>query len=96
MFWSNPARVASSRQYPAALASVQLYPASLASLQLYPASLASLYDSWSGTEGDLHWSSGTTHRNALKAHGAEYGRQYIVCRYQKAYPQYILRYQMGR
>jgi len=52
------------------------------------------YDSWSGTEGDLHWSSGSTHRNALKAHGAEYGRQYIVCRYQKAYPQYILRYQI--
>ena len=35
-----------------------------------------------------------SYASALQACGAEYGRQYIVCRYQKAYPQYILRYQM--
>ena len=42
----------------------------------------------------MRWSSGSTHKDALRAKGEQYGRQYIVCRYQKAYPQYILRYQM--
>ena len=54
------------------------------------------YDSWSGTEGNMQWSRGSTHKDALRANGVQYGRQYIVCRYQKAYPQYILRYQMCR
>lgn len=71
------------------------------------------YDSWSGTEGNMRWSTPDSLRKhwqkmgvdiapglaaqyagALQARGAEYGRQYIVCRYQKAYPQYIVRYQM--
>ena len=42
----------------------------------------------------MQWSRGSTHKDALRANGVQYGRQYIVCRYQKAYPQYILRYQM--
>jgi len=52
------------------------------------------YDSWAGTEGDMQWCRGSVHKNALRAHGAQYGRQHIVRRYQKAYPQYILQYQM--
>ena len=54
------------------------------------------YDSWSGTEGDMRWAHGDrdTHKDALRANGKEYGRQYIVCRYQKAYPQYIIRYKV--
>ena len=54
------------------------------------------YDSWSGTENDMSWSYGSPHKAALRADGAQYGRQYIVCRYQKAYPQYILRYEVAR
>ena len=53
------------------------------------------YDSWSGTERDMEWSSGDRHKDALRDDGAQYGRQYIVCRYQKAYPAYILRYEMA-
>ena len=43
----------------------------------------------------MEWSSGDRHKDALRDDGEQYGRQYIVCRYQKAYPAYILRYEMA-
>jgi hypothetical protein len=30
----------------------------------------------------------------MREDGERYGRQYIICRYQKAYPQYVVRYQV--
>ena len=33
--------------------------------------------------------------HTMLADGKRYGKQYIVCRYQKAYPQYVVRYQVG-
>ena len=30
----------------------------------------------------------------LKTDGARYGRQYMVARFQKAYPEYIIRYML--
>ena len=64
------------------------------------------YDSWSGTENDLR---GVTEIEAVRLSGSpsakkraqllvdeghKYGRQYIVCRYQKAYPAYVVRYEV--
>jgi hypothetical protein len=64
------------------------------------------YDSWSGTENDLR---GVAEIEAVRLSGSpsekeraqllvdeghKYGRQYIVCRYQKAYPAYVVRYEV--
>ena len=64
------------------------------------------YDSWSGTEKDLR---GVAEIEAVRLSGSpsekeraqlliddghKYGRQYIVCRYQKAYPAYVVRYEV--
>ena len=64
------------------------------------------YDSWTGTEDDLR---GVTEIEAVRLSGSptekekaqllvdeghKYGRQYIVCRYQKAYPAYVVRYEV--
>ena len=35
------------------------------------------------------------HCRTMIADGKRYGEQYIVCRYQKAYPQYVVQYQSG-
>lgn len=45
-----------------------------------------LYHSVSGTEGDLAW----TENSRLRAHGAEYGRQYVTFETAQAYPELIL------
>eukprot|EP00900_Chrysochromulina_parva_P006542 jgi/Chrpa1/1588/Chrysochromulina_OHIO_Genome00008027-RA len=64
------------------------------------------YDSWTGTENNL---IGVTEIEAVRLSGSpsamraqllvdeghKYGRQYIVCRYQKAYPAYVVRYELG-
>ena len=64
------------------------------------------YDSWSGTENDLRGVaeieavllSGSPYEKEraqlLVDEGRKYGRQYIVCRYQKAYPAYVVRYEV--
>jgi hypothetical protein len=63
------------------------------------------YDSWTGTENDLRGvaeieavrSSGkpsAKRAQLLVDEGHKYGRQYIVCRYQKAYPAYVVRYEV--
>ena len=64
------------------------------------------YDSWSGTENDLR---GVTEIKAVLESGSpsekeraqllvdeghKYGRQYIVCRQDKAYPAYVVRYEV--
>ena len=63
------------------------------------------YDSWTGTENNL---IGVTEIEAVRLSGLpsakraqllvdeghKYGRQYIVCRYQKAYPAYVVRYEV--
>jgi hypothetical protein len=63
------------------------------------------YDSWTGTENNL---IGVTEIEAIRSSGSpsakraqllvdeghKYGRQYIVCRYQKAYPAYVVRYEV--
>jgi hypothetical protein len=63
------------------------------------------YDSWTGTEKNL---IGVTEIEAVRLSGSpsakraqllvdeghKYGRQYIVCRYQKAYPAYVVRYEV--
>jgi len=63
------------------------------------------YDSWTGTENNL---IGVTEIEAVRLSGSpsarraqllvdeghKYGRQYIVCRYQKAYPAYVVRYEV--
>ena len=64
------------------------------------------YDSWTGTENDLR---GVAEIEAVRLSGSpsekkraqllvdeghKYGRQYIVCRYQKAYPAYVVRYEV--
>jgi hypothetical protein len=63
------------------------------------------YDSWTGTENNL---IGVTEIEAVRLSGSpsakraqllvdeghKYGRQYIVCRYQMAYPAYVVRYEV--
>ena len=63
------------------------------------------FDSWTGTENNL---IGVTEIEAVRLSGSpsakraqllvdeghKYGRQYIVCRYQKAYPAYVVRYEV--
>ena len=64
------------------------------------------FDSWTGTENNL---IGVTEIEAVLSSGSpsakraaqllvdeghKYGRQYIVCRYQKAYPAYVVRYEV--
>merc|ERR1712232_1017154 len=59
------------------------------------------YDSWSGTEHNL-MDEPTVEKEIdrnnpaawlLKARGQYYGRQYITCRFDKAYPAYIVTYE---
>jgi hypothetical protein len=63
------------------------------------------FDSWTGTENNL---IGVTEIEAVRLSGSpsakraqllvdeghKYGRQYIVCRYQMAYPAYVVRYEV--
>jgi hypothetical protein len=62
-------------------------------------------DSWTGTENDLigvteieavrlSCSPSAKRAQLLVDEGHKYGRQYIVCRYQKAYPAYVVQYEV--
>jgi hypothetical protein len=63
------------------------------------------FDSWTGTENNLigvteiedvrlSGSPSAMRAQLLVDEGHKYGRQYIVCRYQKAYPAYVVRYEV--
>ena len=63
------------------------------------------FDSWTGTENDLRGVAeieavrlsgkpSAKRAQLLVDEGHKYGRQYIVCRYQKAYPAYVVRYEV--